>query len=61
MNRSNMNKQVTTPSMGKGLAALKKEAPEVVKSMGYSGGGVIKGKVKARGVGAATQGYSFKV
>ncbi len=56
-----MNKQVTTPSMGKGLAALRKEAPEVVKSMGYSGGGVIKGKVKARGVGAATQGYSFKV
>ena len=61
MNRSNMNKQVTTPSMGKGLAALKAKAPEVVKNMGYSGGGVIKGKVKARGVGAATQGYSFKV
>jgi len=27
----------------------------------YSGGGLIKGKVKARGAGIATQGYSFKV
>ena len=26
----------------------------------YSGGGLIKGKIKARGIGAATQGYSFK-
>jgi hypothetical protein len=64
MNRSNMGKQVKEAGAKKlspGLTALKAKAPEVVKNMGYSGGGVIKGKVKARGVGAATQGYSFKV
>ena len=32
--------------------------PDMAKK--YSGGGLIKGKIKARGIGAATQGYSFK-
>tara|TARA_R100000742_G_C4189090_1_gene21754 strand:- start:304 stop:471 length:168 start_codon:yes stop_codon:yes gene_type:complete len=53
MNRSDMGKQVKE-------VGVKKEAPKVVKKMGYSGGGLIKGKIKARGIGAATQGYSFK-
>ena len=60
MNRSDMGKQISNPGAKKlspGLTALKKEAPEVVKKMGYTAGGIIK----ARGAGAATKGFSFKV
>jgi len=45
-----------------GLTALKKERPDVVKSMGFKKGGETKkgfangGKIKMRGTGAATKG-----
>ena len=48
--------------MNKGMMALKKERPDVVKAMGYRKGGMAKkgyasgGKVKVRGTGAATKG-----
>ena len=54
-----MGKQIKNPGAKKlspGLTALKKEAPEVVKKMGFSAGG----KIKARGAGAATKGFFFK-
>jgi hypothetical protein len=60
MNRSDMGKQVKEAGAKKlspGLTALKKKAPEVVKKMGFTTGGIIK----ARGAGAATKGFSFKV
>ncbi len=55
--------------MNKGMKALKKEAPEVAKKMGYSKGGMHKmpdgtrmkgakhGYNKGGSVGRATQGY----
>jgi hypothetical protein len=59
LNRSSMGKQVKeagTSKLSPGLKALKKEAPEVVKKMGFSAGG----KIKARGAGAAIKGFFFK-
>ena len=73
MNRSDMGKQIKNPggkkipADAKGLQALKKERPDVVKNMGFmkKGGMVEKyttgGIIKARGAGAATKGFSFKV
>ena len=51
MNRTNMNKQMSYRGggMNPGLRALKKEAPEVVKRMGYMGGGYMKQKMKMGG------------
>ena len=51
MNRANMNKQMSYRGggMNPGLRALKKEAPEVVKRMGYMGGGYMKQKMKMGG------------
>ncbi len=76
MNRSDMGKQINNPggkkipANAKGLQALKKERPDVVKKMGfmkkggmvekYSNGGLIGGKIKARGAGCAKKGFSFK-
>jgi hypothetical protein len=72
MNRSDMGKQINNPggkkipADAKGLQALKKKRPDVVKNMGFmkKGGMVEKysagGKIKARGAGAATKGFSFK-
>jgi hypothetical protein len=72
MNRSDMGKQISSPggkkipADAKGLQALKKKRPDVVKNMGFmkKGGMVEKysagGKIKARGAGAATKGFSFK-
>ena len=48
--------------LNKGLAALKKERPDVVANMGFKKGGRAKkgyakgGKIKIRGTGAATKG-----
>jgi len=48
--------------LSKGLAALKKERPDVVADMGFKKGGMKKkgfakgGKVTVRGTGAATKG-----
>jgi hypothetical protein len=48
--------------LNKGLAALKKERPDVVAQMGFKKGGMTKkgyakgGKIKVRGTGAATKG-----
>jgi len=48
--------------LSKGLAALKKERPDVVADMGFKKGGMKKkgfaagGKIKVRGTGAATKG-----
>ena len=48
--------------LNKGLAALKKERPDVVTKMGFKKGGMTKkgyakgGKIKVRGTGAATKG-----
>ena len=44
------------PKKQKGLAALKKKAPQVVAKMGYMKKGGI---VKMRGGGAATRGMNF--
>ena len=72
MNRSDMGKQINNPggkkipADAKGLQALKKERPDVVKKMGFmkKGGMVEKyttgGIIKARGAGCAKKGYSFK-
>ena len=73
MNRSDMGKQINNPggkkipADAKGLQALKKERPDVVKKMGFmkKGGMVEKyttgGIIKARGAGCAKKGFSFKV
>ena len=73
LNRSSMGKQIKNPGAkkipadAKGLQALKKKRPDVVKNMGFmkKGGMVEKytagGIIKARGAGAATKGFSFKV
>ena len=73
MNRSDMGKQIKNPGAkkipadAKGLQALKKKRPDVVKNMGFmkKGGRVEEyttgGIIKARGAGAATKGFSFKV
>ena len=48
--------------LSKGLAALKKERPDVVADMGFKKGGMKKkgfaagGKIRIRGTGAATKG-----
>ena len=48
--------------LNKGLAALKKERPDVVADMGFKKGGMKKkgfaagGKIRIRGTGAATKG-----
>jgi hypothetical protein len=48
--------------LSKGLAALKKERPDVVADMGFKKGGMKKkgfaagGKIKVRGTGVATKG-----
>ena len=72
MNRSDMGKQINNPggkkipANAKGLQALKKERPDVVKKMGFmkKGGMVEKyttgGIIKARGAGCAKKGFSFK-
>jgi len=39
--------------MNKGMKALKKEAPEVAKKMGYSYGGMTKKKMGYKGGGLA--------
>jgi hypothetical protein len=39
--------------MNKGMKALKKEAPEVAKKMGYMGGGMAKKKMGYMGGGMA--------
>ena len=39
--------------MNKGMKALKKEAPEVAKKMGYMGGGMAKKKMGYSGGGLA--------
>jgi len=58
------------PDNAKGLKELKKKSPETVNKMGfmkkggmvekYSNGGLIGGKIKARGAGCAKKGFSFK-
>ena len=72
MNRSDMGKQINNPggkkipADAKGLQALKRKRPDVVKKMGFmkKGGMVEKyttgGIIKARGAGCAKKGYSFK-
>ena len=73
MNRSDMGKQISNPggkkipADAKGLQALKRKRPDVVKKMGFmkKGGMVEKyttgGIIKARGAGCAKKGFSFKV
>jgi hypothetical protein len=46
--------------MNKGMKALKKEAPEVAKKMGYMMGGMSKKKKDMMGVGMAYGGMSKK-
>ena len=72
MNRSDMGKQISNPggkkipADAKGLQALKRKRPDVVKKMGFmkKGGMVEKyttgGIIKARGAGCAKKGYYFK-
>ena len=72
MNRSDMGKQISNPggkkipADAKGLQALKKKRPDLVKNMGFmkKGGMVEKyttgGIIKARGAGCAKKGFSFK-
>jgi len=42
-----------TKMMNKGMKALKKEAPEVAKKMGYMGGGMAKKKMGYKDGGLA--------
>lgn len=46
--------------MNKGMKALKKEAPEVAKKMGYSYGGMSKKKMGMKDGGMANCGASMK-
>lgn len=46
--------------MNKGMKALKKEAPEVAKKMGYSYGGMSKKKMGMKDGGMANCGASVK-
>ena len=47
------------PGMNKGMKALKKEAPEVAKKMGYKKGGMAKKSGYAKG-GMVSCGASMK-
>jgi hypothetical protein len=74
MNRSDMGKQISNPGGLKKIPAgnkgLGKLPTQVRNKMGfmkkggmvekYSNGGLIGGKIKARGAGCAKKGYSFK-
>jgi hypothetical protein len=74
MNRSDMGKQISNPGGLKKIPAgnkgLGKLPTQVRNKMGfmkkggmvekYSNGGLIGGKIKARGAGCAKKGFSFK-
>tara|TARA_R100000995_G_scaffold67946_1_gene36582 strand:- start:1840 stop:2172 length:333 start_codon:yes stop_codon:yes gene_type:complete len=49
MHKRDKMKSMKRGGMNPGLRALKKEAPEVVKRMGYMGGGYMKQKMKMGG------------